>query len=357
MYSRETQGIAIGKETPLWSGCDVSKATFDAALWSPPEEGRVRRLRDIPVAQFERSPRGVKQFVEWADALTGDPGAPWRVVMEATGKYSIQLAEWMIARRPSLAPAIINPYTASRFIESFAPLNKTDRIDARALACYGREREPVPFVPPTPESAQLRELSRYRTTLVNTRTAERNRAEEASHSPLVRRMMRRRVKQLERDAKKVEEEMRAILRKTPSLAADARLLQSVYGIGFINATTILAELGDLRRFTRARQLTAFAGVSVREFQSGSSVRGRSRMSKHGSSHARRALYLAAITAIRTTSDLSGCYKRLVDAGKHKMAALGALMRKILVVMRAILISGRPYEKHYRKPVHKPALKC
>lgn len=106
-----------------------------------------------------------------------------------------------------------------------------------------------------------------------------------------------------------------------------------------------------RADARARQLTAFAGVSPRHEESGTSVRKRTRMSKQGSSRIRRTLYMSAMTVIRGDSDLADFYHRLLDEKKTEMAALGAVMRKLLVVMRAILISGEPYVKHYRKPVH------
>lgn len=95
-------------KTPApWAGCDVGKLTFDAGLWTESETGRPRELKDIPVKTFQHTQEGVAQFIEWVVGRVGD--AEFRVVMEATGKYSVELAAWMIALRPSLAPAVVNP--------------------------------------------------------------------------------------------------------------------------------------------------------------------------------------------------------------------------------------------------------
>lgn len=334
-----------------WAGCDVSKATFEAAVIHPVPADMPARAGAIAVRGFERTRGGVRVFLAWVDERVDDPTARCRVVMEATGKYSTELAGWMIAERPGLSPAIINPETARRFAQSLALRNKTDRSDARALARYGAERRPVAYEAPSPELARLRDLVRHRQAVITMRVAEGNRAKESYESPTVRAMLKRHVGQLVRDEKKLEEHIRKLLNLTAQLKHDATLLQTVYGVGLITTVSVLSELGDLRRFKKARQLTAFAGVSPRQERSGTSVRKRTRMSKKGSARVRQVLYMAAMTVIGGDNDLADHYRRLVAGGKTKMAALGVVMRKLLVVMRAVLISGKPFEKHYQKPVH------
>jgi transposase len=125
-------------------------------------------------------------------------------------------------------------------------------------------------------------------------------------------------------------------------------------MGFITAVAVLAELGDLRRFTRGRQLSAFVGTAPCNHDSGSSVHKRPRMSKAGEPRVRALLYMCAMVAVGGDNDFADTYHRLTAAGKPKMAALGAIMRKLPLVMRAIVISGQPYEPHFnrrRKSVH------
>ncbi len=116
----------------------------------------------------------------------------------------------------------------------------------------------------------------------------------------------------------------------------------------LTAITILAELGDLRRFHQARQLTAFAGLSLKKHTSGKSVHKKTHMSKQGSAHVRRILYVAAMAAVRGDNTFAEVYHRLVHNGKNRMSAIGAVMRKLLLTMRAVLITGRPYVPNYTK---------
>jgi transposase len=347
------ESVATDIASPTaWGGCDVGDDTFDAGLWFPLAEGRQREMKDVPVETFPRTPEGVAAFLVWADALidrhaaAGGPRCLLRVVMEATGSYSLQLSVWMLAARPSLAPAIINPKKARKYIDSLGMRNKTDRGDARGLSRYGAERCPVAYEPLTPEQAELRSLSRYRHSVIEMRVAEENRLRDPIESPWVRKTIEKRIKALRKEEKALEEEMKKVLAKASDLKRDCDLIDTVYGVGFITAVTVIAELGDLRRFMRARQLTAFSGLTTRMEHSGTSVHRPGHLCKFGSDWVRRALYMPAMVAIGGDTDLAAFYKALIARGKSKMSALGAVMRKMLVVMRAVVISGKPYEKHH-----------
>jgi len=340
------------EQTPMltaWAGLDVAKATFDAGIWLPEFSQTELPMREIPVKTFPRTPQGAAEFLQWADDFLErrppKPGA-LRAVMEATGKYSIELAMWFAELRADLAPAIINPRTSKDFMKSLALRNTTDKIAAQSLARYGADRAPAPYQPPSSLQAQLRDLCRWRQTLIQARVAEENRQREGSASPLVRKMQRARIQKCKRDIARVEKEIRGLIASAPSLTRDCELLDGIYGIGFTTAATVLAELGDLRRFKKGRQLTAMAGLSPQRGESGTSVHKKTRLCKQGSSWVRTALYLPAMTAVRGENELSEFYHRLIRAGKTPKPALIAAMRKILLVMRAILISGEPYQARY-----------
>jgi transposase len=346
-------------ESPLlspachWVGVDVAKKTFDAALVRPGQKYPMSPLSSIPVEEFARTPAGVTSFLRWLDAcLTDDERLrPVRVVMEATGRYSTELAAWMTEQRRSLAPAIAPPHQTAAFMVSLGLRNKTDKLEARALGFYGMERQPPPYQPMTPQETQLRELARYRDFLVRARVAAANHAGEASVCKMVRSMEKKQLRRLDADIERVERQMKNEADRCPELKRDIDLLCSIYGVGFITAATIRAELGDLRRFYKARQLTAYAGLNPSLRQSGSSVHGRPHLSKKGNPRVRQCLYLAAMVAVRGQNDLQRTYLRLREEGKSAMAALGAVMRKLLVLMRAILISGKPFEPRWKTPPH------
>lgn len=330
-----------------WVGLDVSKRTFDAALAGPEQRYPRTPLRALPWRAFPRTRRGVRSFLAWVDEQV--QGKSVRVVMEATGQYSVELTTWLLARRSTLQPAIENPKNTKAFIDSLNQRNKTDGLDARGLAFYGVERCPAPYEPLTETRQELRTLNRYRDTLVAQRTALKNRRHEKTSSKVVSRMQAKQLCQLERDISAIEQEMKRVVNEDESFKRDFELLTSIDGVGPITALTVLAEIGDLRRFERARQLTAYAGVSPRIVQSGSSVRGKTRMCKRGNQRIRQALYLSAMATLNTKkpNSLSAMHHRLCEDGKQGKAALGAVMRKQLTVMRAVIISGIPYDPAWK----------
>ena len=333
-----------------WVGADVAKGTFDAGLVRYGQHYPDTALREIPACTFERSAEGVKTFLGWLDAQeVGEENV--RVVMEATGRYSTELAVWMLAQRPTLTPAIANPSQTAAFIKSMGVRNKTDRLEARALGFYGIERRPGPYEAPSPEHAELRALSRYRASLVGEQTRLKNQMTETCGSAFIKKTQAKRLRLLSADITRVEKEMKQLVAQHQDLKRDVALLSTIYGIAFINATNILSELGDLRRFTLARQLTAFAGMSPKHHQSGTSIHGKSHLCKKGNPRVRQALYLSAMSAIRGNNEFRQTYQKLIAQGKLKMVALGAVMRKLLILMRAILISQKPYHP-WGKPVNK-----
>jgi len=324
-----------------WVGADVAKDTFDAAFVRAGLRYGDKPLGLVPVKTFERTPKGVEAFVSWMDAQECR-GELTRVVMEATGRYSQELAVWMLEQRCSLSPAIANPCQTANFIKSLGIRGKTDRLDARALGFYGAERRPLAYEVPTPDMAKLRELSRYRGDLVLQRTRLKNQMQEAGQCTFIKREQRKRLERFNKDIGRTEDAMKKLIDARAELKHDIELLSTIYGIGFVCAVTVIAELGDLRRFALAKQLTAFVGMSPRHHESGSSIHGRTRLCKQGNSRIRPILFLAAMTAVRGKNEFRNTYQRLIAQGKTRMVALGAIMRKMIVLMRAILINGKPY---------------
>lgn len=342
----------MNEQKKHWVGIDVSKKTFDAAIVFYGQHYFQAQMREVPVLAFARSVQGVEQFLEWLDRLTERHGeldqSNVRVVMESTGKYSIELSAWLVKQRFSLEPAIVNPNMTSSFIKSLGVRNKTDRMEARALAFYGVERRPVPYEPPTGSYKKLRDLCRFRDEIIKEQTACKNRDNETSPNPVIRRLSKRRLREIERHIKDIDKEIRKVLAKDEKIKQDYDLLVSIPGVGFVTACVALGELGDLRRFERARQLSAFAGLSPRLRQSGSSVNGKPHLCKSGNPRIRKVLYMAAISAAHHCPSMEKNYTLMLFQGKSKMSALGAIMRKLLVLMRAILIGNTPYNPEYER---------
>ena len=288
------------------------------------------------VRSFPRRQDGARALLAWLRESCGPEGRIG-LVMEATATFGDELATWLLDLDPGLHVAIVNPARTNAFLRSLGLRNKTDDLDAKALAQYGAERKPVPWEKPTLEMAELKDLVRVRMDLVHARTAMALRLKDhARASKSAAKAMAKIIRTMDGQIKALEVEIRKHLGAHIALAKQADRMDSVVGVGLLTAVTVMAELGDLRRFARSRQLTAFAGMSPRRKESGTSVRGKPHLCKQGSARVRAALYLAASAAVRFNPDMKAFYDRLLAQGKVRRVALGAVMRKLLVLMRAVL---------------------
>jgi len=340
-----------------WSGIDVAKATFEAALYLPhPQNDAPRRVASLPTHSFQRSPQGVAQWLAWCDRKLADHGRdqkldqppPLRACMEATGRYSLELAAWILQARPAVEPAIIDPLAAHHYAKSLRMRNKTDKVDAAVLSRMGYERRFAPSAPLPEPYATLRQLTRQRDFLMGQLQACRLRAQEMEAWPHLLEIQQVVIKEQKKAISKLDRLINKHVASQSELREAVRRLRTLPGVGRLTAVVILAELGDLRRFETSRQTASFAGLNPKLFESGTSVQYETHLSKQGPSRARKVLYMSAMSILRTQGPLRQYYDRLLKAGKCKMAALGVLMRKQLVLMRAVLVGQCDYDPGFVK---------
>jgi transposase len=312
-------------------GIDVSKATFDACLLTP--DGKAREKA------FPNAPGGFAALLAWADGHGA--GMTARFGMEATGGYEDALATHLHATGRHVS--VINPTRVKYAGVMRGRRNKTDKADARRIAAYTRNESPPAWTPPTPEVRELQAFVRRRDDLRALAATEKARLESPLLTPAARKSVARVVKLLGKEADAMQKAADALIAVTPALAADAALLGSIPGVGTQTASTVLAELPALDRVPSAQSAAAYCGLSPREFRSGSSVRGRTRLSKSGNARLRKALYLPTLTAIRFNPLLKGFFGRLVAAGKPKMQAVGACMRKLVMICYGVLRNRTPFD--------------
>jgi transposase len=309
-------------------GIDVSKRTLDVAAILPTAE--VERI------QLQNTPSGHAQLLTWLEALNDS-----RIVMEATGSYHQRLEQTL---QQEHILSVLNPAQVSYFIKSQHRRNKTDSADALTLAIYAKERHPRPTLTPAPTKQSLaRELG----ALSDDLTRLKNRLEAAEQGvvhPEVVASLKRRMAALEEEKHALEEKLEQETKRVNS--QELSLLQSIPGVGVRTACLLLAELGDVRRFASARKLVAFAGLTPARFESGSSVVRRTRISRLGSAHLRRILFMPALAAIRYNPLVKGFFDRLVEGGKNRKAALIACMAKLLRIVYAVLVRQRPFDPAY-----------
>ncbi len=325
----------------IWIGVDLAKASFHAAV--APVDAHVTDWARLSNRDFEHSLKGVAALCAWVEKLGYDSEHIVGLCVEATGRLSWGFAELLNDR---LGPvSIVNPARPVQFARSVGLRGKTDRSDACVLALFGVALRPMPRPLPSERQHQLRELAGLYATTRRDLTAVMNQLKEPTRSPFVRRRLGLRRRRLERDLADIEHEMDSVLAQDPQAAEDIRRMQTIPGVGPKTARMLLAHLGDLRQYTRA-ELTARAGLYPRQHQSGASVHKRPRMVKGGGQAIRTALYMAALNARRFCPHLNAFAQGLKQKGLSNMAILGAVMRKLLLLIRTLITLQVDYNPNH-----------
>lgn len=314
-------------------GLDISKLKFNACLLR--EGGQLRHK------VFPNNPEGFARLSEW---LGRQGVAQTHACLEATGTYGDALAAYLHAQRHTVS--VVNPAQIKAYAQSVLARTKTDRVDASLIARFCAERRPAAWVPLAPELRELQALVRRLESLIEMRTSEENRLSSGISVAAVRESVEGLLAHLVEHIKKTQALIHDHIDQHPSLKRQRELLDSIPGIGETTAAALLAEVSNFAQYRSARQVAAFAGLVPRERQSGSSVRGRVRLSKIGNARLRRALYFPAITALRCSPFFQAWAKGLRDRGKSKMAVIGAAMRKLVHLAYGVLKTGKPFDAEW-----------
>lgn len=293
-------------------GADIAKGSFQVDL-----PGQSHTLPNTP--------QGHARFLR---LLQAHPKP--HVICEATGGYEQPLVRALHAA--NLPVSVIEAGRVRHFARAQGQRAKTDPIDASVLSAYGRTFTPHPTPAPTATQARLAELTTRRHQLRDTLTAENNRAAHYT-DPLSQRQSRQLVRTLERQIAQCDQTIATLIHQDTNLQAQAQRLESIPGVGAVTSALVLAELPELGHLTDAAA-AALAGVAPYNRDSGNHSGGRHIAG--GRALVRTALYMAALSAVRTDRILRTFYRRLRDAGKPAKVALVAAMRKLVVLMNRLL---------------------
>lgn len=305
----------------MFVGIDVAKDRLDVHVRPGGESFAVSRDGEGLAVLTERM-RGVK---------------PALIVMEATGGFEVTVAATLGAAKLPLA--VVNPRQIRDFARATGKLAKTDALDAAAIAHFAEAVHPEPRPLPDEQAQALGELVARRRQVVEMIVAETHRRRQMTQRLLLRRVDRH-LAVLQEELSEIERELDDSIRGTPAWRANDDLLKSVPGIGKAVSRTLLAELPELGTLNR-KQIAALVGVAPLNRDSGM-MRGR-RSTWGGRATVRSALYMAALVAARHNPLISLFYKRLRAAGKPAKVALTACMRKLLIILNAILRDRRPWQ--------------
>ena len=316
-------------------GIDVSSKTFNVCI-----------QRDQKLIEWElpNTPKGYTKLLKDLNKYK----VAARIGMEATGVYHLNLA-FYLSQAKHTEVMIINPFVMHSFAKSIAPRGKSDRKDACMILKY-LERMPFElFIPPEQELLDLRSLTRRIEQITVDVRREENRLHAMQSASIVSSFVLAQCKQsisyLKSSITDLQIEMERLIRESSSskTASQVELLQSIPGIGLKTAIVLISEIGLLPEGLTVKQWVAHIGIDPCQRQSGTSVHTRSRISKRGNKHIRRALFLSAMSASQFSLPISEFKNELVARGKSKKQALVAVMRKLIHCIFGIFKHQTPFD--------------
>lgn len=300
-------------------GIDISKAWLDLFEARGDRHSRVANRPD--------------DIAQWAAGLAADSV----IVFEATGRYDTALRETL--DRAGVGYVRVNPLRARDFARAMGQLAKTDSLDARMLARMGQALELRAQPAPGPDRLQLAALAQRRDQLVAIRAGETNHAHSAA--PLLGPDIARHLAWLDAEIAAIEARIAALVATTAELDRDNGLLRTLPGMGPVGATTLLALMPELGHCSD-KAIAALAGLAPLNRDSGT-LRG-SRHIGPGRRRVRKALYMAAVSAVRCSQRFKAAYLGLRERGKPAKLALIAIARKLLVVLNAMIRDQQPFRQ-------------
>jgi transposase len=308
-------------------GIDISKDVFDVY---GSETGH---------NQFKNDEQGFKSFLKHLPQGV-------LVVMEATGYYHYRLAQFLFKSR--VLVSVVNPLSVKRFIQMKLAKVKTDKSDAKAICEYGQMNDVPLYIALTDVQSECLQLFRLLDSYLKHRTATKNKlkGEEVLGVPskFVYSSLKRNLKHLNKEVEVLESRLLALVKQDQQ--AQLTLLKSIPGMGVKTALFLIVVTDGFKKFETASQLCSYVGITPTIRESGSSVRGRSRISKVGNKKLRNLLFLCAFSACKHNKACREIYERLVAKGKSKKLALIAVANKLLKQAFAIAKSGLPYDENF-----------
>lgn len=315
----------MNKNTEIF-GIDISKDVFDVYSHKKGHQS------------FKNDAQGFKSFLKEITKET-------LVVMEATGYYHYLFAQFLHKKKVQVS--VVNPLSVKRFIQMKLAKVKTDKSDAKAICEYGHMNEVPLYTALTDVQAECLQLFRLLDNYLKKRTQTKNKLHGEKvlgvPSKYVHQSLKRDLKHLDKEVKGIEGRLLELVKQDQQ--NQLTLLKSIPGMGIKTALFLIVVTDGFSKFETASQLCSYVGITPTIRESGSSVRGRSRISKVGNKKLRNLLFLCAFSACKHNKACRELYERIVNKGKSKKLALIAVANKLLKQAFAIAKSGRPYDEN------------
>ena len=310
-------------------GIDISKKTFDVFCI------------EFGHQHFPNNNEGFRTFEK---LLSGQD----HCVMEATGCYHLQLANYLYER--GFRVSVENPLVIKRFIQMKQQKVKTDKHDARMIALYGEEQSPRSWEPEPVFIEQGKLITTLIQMYVKQQTQLKNKLDNLRSGGVEKGVMVRslvlQLKRIKVEIKKLEMGLEDLLKKhSPDVLTNIR---SIPGIGKKTAMLMMVTTNNFRDFDSAKQVTSYVGLAPTERTSGSSIRGRSYISKKGDPMLRHHLFMCSFTACQNNPQCRALYERIVAKGKSKKLALIAVCNKLIKQSFGVVKNDLVYDENYRR---------
>ena len=331
------------------SGIDMAKDTFVAGFTTIDMEHNIQQKRP---KTFQNNPSGYVEFLNWIEKLASDE-VEMNFTMEATGVYYEGLAYFLHENRKRVS--VLLPNTVKKFGESLNIKSKTDKIDATIIGQIGVERILPEWKMSSNLYRELKTLTRERQRLVENRTVVKNQlhAEEHTAYPMktVIRRMKNHINYLNKQIASIEKELKDKISKDDYVSGKIKKVTTIPGIGFITVVTVAAETQGFDNFTSLRQLSSFAGYDIQLKESGK-FKGKTKISKKGNSHIRRAMYMPSLSAIGHSQTYKKIYNRLYEKKENGLIAGTAIQRKLLGLIYTLWKNDTEFEDNYQSKDYK-----
>lgn len=327
-------------------GVDMSKVDFKCCFYNLDRNGR----RFIAATRtFKNTLAGFVGFMKWIEKKR-NMDLELRITMEATGVYHENLVYFLDDNGYYVSVVLANQSNA--FAKSLNQTSKTDKLDAAMLGQFGIERDLRQWQPTSAKIRELKQLTRDRASIIEEKTALGNKlhALQSSFNPgkTVIKRLKQRIALLYKQKKEVEKQIKALIQADEIIKRKVENICKVKGLGAITVATIIAETDGFALFTSRGQVISYAGYDIVERESGSSIKGKTRISKRGNSHIRRALHFPAITAVKYEEPFQQLFDRVLDKSGIKMKGYVAVQRKLLILVYTLFKNDAIYDPNYQK---------
>lgn len=329
-------------------GIDISKDTFTACICKREVSGNFVFSK---IASFTNEKSGFNQFLRWVNSeITKSIDLVF--LMEATGVYYESLAHHLYKLKKTVHVAL--PNTSKHYFSSLNIKTKTDEIDAKWLSQFGAERKHKIWSPPSRIVIELRNLTRYYVQLQEQRTVLGNikHSKECSYEvqKFILQSNKNLITQIDKQIAKCKEEIERLISSNDDLNQKVQKVLTIKGIGLMTIATILAETMCFEHFQNIKQLSSFAGYDVVQRESGTSIKGKTRISKKGNRYIRNALYFPAMVACRFNPKMKETYIRINMKKPSKMIGQVAIQRKLLGLIFTLWKNDSVFDPEYKKVV-------